>query len=109
MSNDRYGAERAQFESNKKRILATQSICGICGLPVDKTIKYPHPMSPTVDHKNPLDLGGSKSDIDNLQLAHFGCNRQKSNKIMLESRVSDGAPMLVSNRLLPQTEDWKTR
>ena len=51
-------SNRAMFEHNKKIILATQSICAICGKPVDKSIKYPDPMSPTVDHIIPLAKNG---------------------------------------------------
>ena len=65
-------ARRAVFDKNKKIILATQSICGICGMPVDKSLKYPHPMSPSVDHIIPCARGGS-DDLDNLQLAHRKC------------------------------------
>ncbi|MCC8135071.1 MAG: hypothetical protein LIO40_00055 [Ruminococcus sp.] len=32
---DHNGTQRRQFESNKKKIYASQSICGICGKPVD--------------------------------------------------------------------------
>ena len=32
---DHNGTQRAQFESNKKTIYATQRVCGICGNPVD--------------------------------------------------------------------------
>ena len=28
---DHNGTQRAQFESNKKKIYATQTVCGICG------------------------------------------------------------------------------
>ena len=28
---DHNGTQRAQFESNKKKIYATQEVCGICG------------------------------------------------------------------------------
>ena len=37
---DRAAGNRALFEANKKIILATQSVCAICGKPVDKSIKY---------------------------------------------------------------------
>lgn len=43
---DRIGSHKTQFEKNKKRILATQDICGICGKPVDKSLKFPHPIEP---------------------------------------------------------------
>ena len=69
-------ARSVVFKKNKKIILATQSICGICGQPVDKSLKFPHPMSPTVDHIIPCAKGGS-DDLDNLQLAHRACNRMK--------------------------------
>lgn len=78
---DRQGANRVQYEKNRKRILASQDVCAICGKPVDKRLKFPHPMSATVDHIIPIDLGGHPSDISNLQLAHNACNRAKSNKI----------------------------
>lgn len=38
---DHNGTQRAQFESNKKKIYATQKICGICGKPVDFKLKFP--------------------------------------------------------------------
>ena len=78
---DREGRHRTQFEKNKRTILRTQEICGICGKPVDKTLRYPHPMSPTVDHIIPVVKGGHPSDLDNLQLAHWCCNRQKSDSL----------------------------
>ena len=95
-------ARRAVFENNKKIILATQSICGICGQPVDKSLKYPHPMSPTVDHIIPCDKGGA-DDLDNLQLAHRKCNRMKSDK-MPEEKPQTKDP----NRDLPQSQNWRT-
>ena len=33
---ERRPAIRSQWDKNKKIVLATQSICGICGKPVDK-------------------------------------------------------------------------
>jgi hypothetical protein len=52
-------------------------LCGLCGQSVDRTVKWPHPSSPSVDHVLPLSVGGSDSS-DNLQLAHLGCNLKKS-------------------------------
>ena len=38
-------------------------------------------MSPVIDHIIPVAKGGHPSDISNLQLAHWCCNRQKSDKL----------------------------
>ena len=104
---DRTGPQRNSFESAKKKILATQEICGICGKPVDKSLKFPHPLSASIDHIIPVDKGGHPSDISNLQLAHLCCNRKKSDKL-IEKVEFDQQPDLISNRVLPQTYDWRT-
>lgn len=103
---DHNGTQRAQFESNKKKIYATQRVCGICGNPVDFGFKFPHPLSPTIDHIIPVAKGGHPSDMSNLQLAHMTCNRQKSDKIKPNQDFSTGSE-LISNRVLPLTFDWK--
>lgn len=80
---DHVGEQRTAYEKNKRRILQTQTICGICGKPVEKNkYKYPHPLSAVVDHIIPIDKGGHPCDIENLQLAHRTCNTQKSNKFI---------------------------
>ncbi len=106
MRPERQGSHRANYERNKKRILATQNICGICGKPVDFSLKPPHPMAPTIDHIIPVSKNGHPSDIDNLQLAHWTCNRQKSDKIFKTNKEKQ--PTVIGNRNLPQSMDWKT-
>ena len=104
---DQSGTHRVVFEKNKKRIYATQSVCGICGRPVDKTLKYPHPLSPCIDHIVPIAKGGHPSDMDNLQLAHWTCNRQKSDKLItVRGMTAEKKDKALSNRLLPQSMDW---
>lgn len=103
---DRDGTHRPTFERNKKRIYATQTVCGICGKPVDFSLKYPHPLSACIDHIIPIAKGGHPSDIDNLQLAHWTCNRQKSDKMF--SNAFKKEEEVISNRVLPQTIDWMT-
>ena len=73
---DKDGTHRGAFEKNKKKIYATQTVCGICGKPVDFSLKYPHPLSACIDHIIPIAKGGHPSDIENMQLAHWTCNRQ---------------------------------
>lgn len=101
---DREGPKRSEFERNKKQILISQTICGICGKPVDKSLKYPHPGSPTVDHIIPVDKGGDPSALSNLQLAHMKCNRAKSDKIIIDK--PDLTQKVVNNRDLPLSIDW---
>ena len=101
---DRNGPHRAQFEANRKIILATQSICGICGKPVDKSLKFPDPMSATVDHIIPISRNGDPSALENLQLAHRCCNRAKSDRLVPPTP----ARAVDRNRDLPLSKDWKT-
>lgn len=101
---DKDGSHRLAFERNKKKIYATQTVCGICGGEVDKTLRYPHPLSACIDHIIPIAKGGHPSDLDNLQLAHWTCNRQKSDKLV--PRRAEAGEETVSNRVLPQSRDW---
>lgn len=102
------------YDRNRKLILTTYDVCGICGQPVDKRLKYPHPLAPCVDHIIPIDRGGHPSDISNLQLAHWKCNRAKSNKLIYPvpgsksaGKTSDGSVTDNSNRNLPLSMDWR--
>jgi 5-methylcytosine-specific restriction endonuclease McrA len=98
---DHEGAHRRMFEKNKKKILATQTVCGICGKPVNKSLKFPDPLAPCIDHIIPIVRGGHPSDINNLQLAHWCCNRQKSDKIMVPQEARPKQEV-ISNRVLPK-------
>jgi len=100
---DRSGPHRSAFDKNKRIILKTQNVCGICGQPVDKTLKAPDPMSPVIDHIIPINKGGHPSAIENLQLAHWTCNRQKSDKLF-NAKQED--PKALGNRNLPQSLNW---
>lgn len=105
---DQNGTHRGIFEKNKKRIYATQDACGICGKPVDMTLRYPNPMAKCIDHIIPVSKGGHPSDIDNLQLAHWTCNRQKSDKIIRDRGLQSAEDAIIDNRILPQSMDWTT-
>ena len=103
---DQNGVHRAAFDRAKKKIYATQTVCGICGKPVDFTKRYPHPLSPCIDHIIPVSKGGHPSDPDNLQLAHWTCNRQKSDKLSAKV-LPQGMQDTISHRVLPHSIDWK--
>ena len=87
-------------EAARATIMKTQTICGICGKPVDFSLKYPHPLSATVDHIVPVSKGGHPSDISNLQLAHRCCNRAKSDKL-LETFLSEKGRRANANEFSP--------
>ena len=105
---DKQGAHRTAFDKNKKIIFKTQNTCGICGKPVDFSLKYPDPMSATIDHIIPVNgpggLQGHPSSLENLQLSHLACNRQKSNKIFKNKEIFE--PVILGNRNLPQSLSW---
>ena len=100
---DREGKHRAAFNKNKQRILKTQNVCGICGKPVDTHLKYPDPLAPVIDHIIPVAKGGHPSDLANLQLAHWSCNRQKSDKLF---NIIEQKTLIIGNRNLPHSCDW---
>lgn len=103
---DKQGKHRVAYEKNKKRILKTQTVCGICGKPVNKKLKPPDPMSPVIDHMIPVSKGGHPSAIENLQLAHRTCNRQKSDKMFNNQQNNQQEKKVIGNRNLPQSINW---
>lgn len=54
--------------------------CGLCRLPVDPGLAWPHPMSASVDHILPLSQGGSHT-LANVQCAHLSCNSRKRDRV----------------------------
>ena len=52
----------------------------------------------------PVSKGGAPASLENMQLAHSFCNRQKSTKLV-ELQVKEKS---VSNRDLPLSMDWST-
>lgn len=63
-----------------KIAIAKGTDCGVCSEPIDMGLKYPDPMSRSVDHIFPKSLGGTE-DMSNLQLAHLNCNVRKNNRL----------------------------
>ena len=102
---DHTGLEQGIFKHNKAILKKTATVCALCGMPIDKSLKYPDPMSFTVDHIIPAKLGGN-SNIDNLQPAHWICNRQKGAKL-LTVNAKDIKPA-ERDTTLPQYIDWSS-
>ena len=107
---DMDGSFRQAYERNRKTVLAQAEVCAICGMPINKRLKFPDPMSATVDHIIPIARGGHPSDIDNLQLAHWCCNRAKSDDVIpneqKDKKNMGMKPKVVTNRNLPLSMDW---
>lgn len=100
-------SQRNEYEKARKIIIKQNDICAICGKPVDKKLKSPHPMSPSVDHIIPVSKGGHPFDISNLQLAHRSCNRMKSDNLPTINIKSD-EELNVGSRNLPKITDWES-
>lgn len=61
--------------------------CGICERRVDRRLRYPHPLSASLDHIEALSLGGTHTR-ENVQLAHLTCNiRKGSNRAPAQLRL----------------------
>lgn len=70
-----------QQMKDRARIKAAKPACGICGEPIDYTLKWPDPRCFVVDHKIPLKRGGL-DNITNKQAAHAECNSKKRARIV---------------------------
>jgi hypothetical protein len=53
--------------------------CGICSRKVDRTLPYPHPRSPSLDHIVPLSQHG-KHVYANVRISHLTCNTARGNR-----------------------------
>ena len=53
--------------------------CALCHEPISQTLRFPDPLSASVDHIVPVSVGGAHSP-DNVQAAHLGCNARKGNR-----------------------------
>ena len=95
---------KASYQKAKKIIFGSQTVCGICGRPVDFDKNFPDPWSATLDHIIPVQKGGDPASLENLQLAHLQCNRIKSTKLVA-LQVKEKS---VDNRDLPLSMDWSS-
>lgn len=68
----------AAWRRARAAVLARETICYLCGKPVDKRLPGSSPAGPTVDHLEARSTGGSLYDFSNLHLAHQRCNSMKS-------------------------------
>lgn len=100
------GSERGIYAHNKAILRKTATVCALCGMPFDKSLKYPHPMSISIDHIIPVALGG-KSTLDNLQPTHLVCNKSKGKKVYSKDKKENNEGYAMKKgKSLPQYIDW---
>jgi len=75
----------------RRRVLAEETNCWLCGGPVDKTLPPFLAGSPEVDEIVPVSLGGDPLDRNNCRLSHRLCNVRRGNGAR---RRADPAPVL---------------
>jgi hypothetical protein len=70
----------------------------VCELPgchklIDRSLRWPHPMSPTADMIVPFARGGDPKDPHNYRPAHYGCNsRRGAGNAVQRSWITDESP-----------------
>lgn len=55
-----------------------------CGKRVRQELRWPHPMSASLDHIVPLTVAGASHTRRNVRLAHLVCNTRRGNRIGTE-------------------------
>lgn len=95
------GRTGKQWDSARKRVLRASQICAHpdCGEIIDMSLKWPDPMSPSVDHwdfsVSELDWDDERLyDVAGLRPMHLVCNQKKGNR-NLADRVKH-----------PTSRDW---
>ncbi|MBP2211096.1 hypothetical protein JOJ87_001440 [Rhodococcus ruber] len=67
------------YRRKRARILRGAVECWICGETIDPSLPYPHPMSGSADHVQPVSLGGD--NLGELRPSHLRCNLRRSNDV----------------------------
>lgn len=73
---------KTEWAAARKRAIASKdAVCAICHRAIDLEAVAFTPLAVEVDHIVPRARGGSLYELDNLQLTHSRCNRQKGAKM----------------------------
>jgi len=78
------GRKGIRFQKAKQRVLRANQICDECGEFIDLQLKWPDPLSPTVDHIIPVNQlewnDPLNYDVNNLVPCHLVCNQRRGAK-----------------------------
>lgn len=66
-------ANGARRDAIRRRVLREESVCWLCGQPVDVTLPHGRPDSPELDEVVPVSKGGDPLNRSNIRLAHRLC------------------------------------
>jgi 5-methylcytosine-specific restriction endonuclease McrA len=78
--NPNIGRQGRTWRKLCERVRRHQSVCWLCGKPIDKTLPHTDRMAFTVDHVIPRTVDPSLALVyDNLRAAHLSCNSSKGN------------------------------
>lgn len=78
-------------------------ICWLCGQPIDKGIKYPHPMSKSVDHVIPISRMRGMSPAEQRALALDPANLRPAH---LRHNISRGNRMAAMRPSVMPSRNW---
>lgn len=100
-ANPRYKNGAARVKA-RARVKSWGRPCALCGQAINYDLAAGDPMSFEVDEIVPISLGGSATDITNLQPAHRICNQKKGNRMNVVTDPkhikAQGAPLMSPTR-----------
>ncbi len=83
--------------------------CEICSEPINYSLRYPHRMSFSIEHRTPVWAGGSDKDARNLGAAHLSCNAAKGaregNQLRAARRYQRTVRTTATEQ--PETTSWR--
>lgn len=86
---DQRSINNSAWRKLRAQVIREESVCYVCGRPVDKTLPGTAPMGPQVDHIVARSEGGAVFERSNLHLIHSRCNQKKKNKNLDEIRYDE--------------------
>lgn len=83
----------------RRRVLAEETHCGLCGQPVDRTLHHNDPGAPEVDEIIPVSLGGDPLARSNVRLTHRLCNQRRGNGMGERREAAAQRPAVIASSI----------